>query len=75
MTTKRNNNDKRPINQYAKYSGMGFQMLGIIALGVWGGVRLDARFNTQTPVFTIVLSLLSVAASLYVVLKDFLIKK
>ncbi len=70
MTTKRNNNNN--INGYAKYSGMVFQMLGIIVLGVFGGKKLDSYFEYNFPVFTVVLSLLSVFAALYVVLKDFI---
>jgi ATP synthase protein I len=75
MTKKRNSNANRNINQYAKYSGIGFQMLGIIVFGVWAGVKLDDRFQTSKPVFTIVLSVLGVFAALYVVLKDFIIKR
>ena len=42
-------------------------MLGIIALGTWGGIRLDARLDIS-PLFTIVLSLGSIAVSMYMVI-------
>jgi hypothetical protein len=54
---------------------MAFQMGGIIALGVWGGIELDKYFPiSKFPVFTISLSLLSVFASIYFVIKDLLKK-
>lgn len=55
---------------YMKYSGMAIQMGAIILIGVWGGQKLDARFETETPWFTVGLSLFSIFAALYVVLKD-----
>lgn len=62
------NNDLKDLNNYARYSGLAFEMLGIIALGTWGGVRLDARLDIS-PLFTIVLSLGSIAVSMYMVIK------
>jgi len=49
---------------------MGIQMAVIIGLGCWGGYKLDKIYNNKTPIFTIVLSLLSIFAALYFVLKD-----
>jgi len=50
---------------------MAFQMGITIALGVWGGMKLDQHFPiTRFPVFTITLSLLSVFVSIYFVIKD-----
>ena len=57
---------------YMKYSGMAFQMGGIILFGVWVGKKLDEHFSTSTPWFTVVMALFSVFAALYIVLKDFL---
>ena len=68
--------DKKPaFNNLAKYSGMVFQMGVIIALGVWAGIKLDEKFPiAKFPVFTMTLSLFSVFASMYWVIKD-LMKK
>ncbi|MBW6502216.1 MAG: AtpZ/AtpI family protein, partial [Bacteroidales bacterium] len=46
------------LQNYARYSGMAFQMIVIIGLATWGGVKLDELLSMKTPVFTIVLSLL-----------------
>ena len=68
--------DKKPeYNSLAKYSGMAFQMGITIALGLWGGIKLDEYFGLKKfPAFTIVLSLLSVIASMYIVIKGVLKK-
>lgn len=61
-------NDKlKNVNNYAKYSGVAFEMLGITFLGVWGGIKLDASIDTK-PLFTIVLSLGAVAAAMYMII-------
>jgi F0F1-type ATP synthase assembly protein I len=60
----KNDDLKNDLPNYAKYSGVAFEMLGIIVLGVWGGIKLDARFDTK-PLFTLVLSLVAVALAIY----------
>jgi F0F1-type ATP synthase assembly protein I len=60
------------IRDFAKYSGLAFQMIGIILITVWGGTKLDKLTGWHTPVFTIILSLLGVFAAIYTAIKDFL---
>ncbi|MDZ4822927.1 MAG: AtpZ/AtpI family protein [Flavobacteriales bacterium] len=50
---------------------MATQMGITIFLGVWGGQKLDKYFQTKTPWFTLLLSLVSVGIALYAVIKDF----
>ncbi|MCD4790074.1 MAG: AtpZ/AtpI family protein [Bacteroidales bacterium] len=72
---KKNDQKKNYLNDYAKYSSIALQMLVIILLGVFGGVKLDEWLNLQFPVFTVILSLLSVTIAIYSVVKDLLKKK
>lgn len=65
---------KRPSNSYLKYSGMAFQMGAIIFIGVFGGFKLDQWLELKTPIFTLILSLVSVFAAIYLSIKDFLKK-
>ena len=60
------------VKDFARYSGMAFQMIGIILVTTWGGVELDKLTGFKTPVFTIVLSLLGVFAAIYIAVKDFI---
>lgn len=58
---------------YLKYSGIGFQMIATILLGVLIGMFLDNKFETDN-IFTAIFSLIFVVIALYVVLKDFIKK-
>lgn len=55
----------RTAKSYLHYSGMGFQMAAIIGLGTYGGWWIDQRTGWEFPLFTIVLSLGSIAMALY----------
>jgi hypothetical protein len=66
------NEKQKPLNAYAKYSGLAIQMALIIGGGCYGGYKLDEYYHNETPIFTIILSLSSIAISMYLVLKDFI---
>jgi ATP synthase protein I len=72
----RKNPDKNPENdglpEYGRYTSIGVQMIVIILVTVWGGMKLDKLFGLKTPVFTIILSLLGVFAAIYTAIKDFI---
>lgn len=64
-------NEKKPLNEYLKYSGLAMQMGITIGLATWAGVSLDAYFGfDKVPVFTLILVLLSIFASLYVLIRQ-----
>lgn len=56
------------VKPYLKYSGLAFQMIGIMMLAAYGGIKLDEHFQTQNPWFTIALLLLAVVASMVLVI-------
>ena len=60
---------RQKTSSYAQYSSIAFQMLGTIGLGVWGGMKLDEWRGNQLPVWTIVLSLTAIGASLYLFIR------
>lgn len=60
----------KPLHKAAKYTGMGFQMLGIIALGTFIGIELDERSEGDFPLWTLILSLASVFIALYTTLRE-----
>ncbi len=60
---------------YVKYSGLVFQMLGIIIFGVLAGRKIDNYFSLNKPIFSGIFALSATALALYVALKDFLIPK
>lgn len=68
----RKNLENKGMKDFARYSGIAFQMLGIILVTTWGGIKLDKLAGFEKPVFTIILSLLGVFAAIYTAIKDFL---
>ena len=55
---------------FVQFSGIAFQMLGTIGLGVWAGMKLDAWQSNARPIWTIVLSLTAIGASLYLFIRQ-----
>jgi predicted MFS family arabinose efflux permease len=72
---KKSNLPKKQLSNYAKYSGMAVQMAAIIVGGVLGGIQLDKWLALKFPVFTLVLTLLSVFLAMYYFIKDVIKKK
>ncbi|MEX8546916.1 MAG: AtpZ/AtpI family protein [Mucilaginibacter sp.] len=58
------------MNNYIKYSALGFQMIIIIGLFSFAGYKTDQVMHHQTQWVTAVLSLCGVFVSLYIVLKS-----
>ncbi|WP_192822904.1 AtpZ/AtpI family protein [Rufibacter sp. LB8] len=56
------------VKPYLKYSGLAFQMIGIMAVAALGGRKLDAYFENEIPWWTLVLLLVAVVASMYKVI-------
>ena len=48
---------KKKTANYMKYAGLGFQMAAIFFIGIYGGKKLDAYFENETPYITILLIL------------------
>ena len=60
---------KRAAN-YMRYSALGFQMMGIIMAGVFGGYYLDKYLELGFPIFTLCLSLFGIGAAMYFLFKE-----
>jgi len=52
-----------------KYSSIVFQMIATICLGTWAGIKLDEHFQVENQLFTIFLTLFSVIAAMYLVIR------
>ncbi len=65
-------NENSPLQTYARYSGMAFQMIAIILIATWIGTRIDKWLTLETPVFTLVLALLGVFGGIYISVRDFI---
>lgn len=61
--------EKDRLRIVAKYTSAAFQLAAVIVIGAFGGRYLDNSLQTS-PIFTIILMLVSVAAALYLFIKD-----
>lgn len=72
----RKKTEKSPLSKglydFGKYSGLAFQMLAIIGVMTWCGIKLDKILGLANPVFTVILSLLGVFAGIYTAVRDFI---
>lgn len=66
------NQENKGLRDFGKFSGLAFQMILIILVMTWGGIKLDKLLGLSTPVFTIILSLLGVFAGIYAAVRDFI---
>lgn len=58
------------LNSYARFTGVGFQMLVTIGLGVFIGYKLDERYPNEYQLYTIIFSLLFIGIALYSVIRQ-----
>ena len=60
--------EKGKLQSYLKYSGLAFQMLVVLGVAAYGGLKLDAYVANTNPWFTIVFMLAGVIGSIYKVI-------
>jgi F0F1-type ATP synthase assembly protein I len=63
---------KKPLDNFIQYSSLGFEMLVIICVGVWLGIKLDHWLTMSFPLFTLLFMVLSVIGAIYHVIRKFL---
>lgn len=66
---KEKNNGQQGLSAYSRYSTIAIQMVVIIIITTLGGVKLDRWAGTE-PWLTVILSLLGVAAAMWLVIKE-----
>lgn len=61
---------KKPLNSYARFSGIAIQMFAIIGIGTYIGVKLDEHYPNEHDLFSVSLSLASVILSIVFVIRQ-----
>ena len=59
-----------PLKQYAKYTGIAFQMVAIMAVSTWLGLKVDALLNLQFPLFTLIFIITALGLLLYKIIRS-----
>ena len=61
--------EEKPKNSSAlRYAGWGTQMLVLLGLAVWGGIKLDQRIGIKA-LFVVIFPMIALIASLYQLIK------
>jgi len=63
-------NKNKSSNDYVRYSALAFEMFALILAAVLGGRWLDKQLELENPVFTLILSLVSVIAAVFLLIKS-----
>ncbi len=61
---------KKRHNNYARFSGIAFQMAATIFAGVYIGTKLDEKYPNEWSIYTLICSLVFTFAALYAVIKQ-----
>lgn len=62
-------NKNKSSNDYARYSALAFEMFALILAAVLGGRWLDKYWELKHPIMTLILSLFSVIAAIFLLIK------
>ena len=63
---------KKKLDHFIRYSSLAFEMIAIMAFGVFAGYKIDEWLQLSFPAFTLALMILSVIAAIYHAIKNFL---
>ncbi len=62
-------NKNKSSNDYARYSALAFEMFALILAAVLGGRWLDKQWGLENPIMTLILSLVSVIAAIFLLIR------
>ena len=71
---KPNNKEGSKNSTVMKYAAVGTQMMVLLGLGVFGGMKLDEKLRT-TPLFLVLFPVLALSLSLYQLYRQLINKK
>ena len=70
MTDFKENKQKKDASNFAKYSGIAFQMLATIGAMTFIGYKIDEYKQSKQPIFTAIFGLIGVIVSLIQVVRS-----
>lgn len=75
MSDSEENKQGKEATNFARYTGIGFQMLAIIGVMTFIGYKIDSYRHSEKLFFTAIFGLLGVIVSLYQVVRSLNIKE
>jgi len=70
MAKKESENKRKADTAYLKYSAAAFQMLAVIGLSVYAGIKLDDHFQHELRWITALLGIFGVILAIYFLIKQ-----
>lgn len=70
MTDFKESKKKKDLGNFAKYSGIAFQMLATIGIMSYIGYKIDESKQSKQPIFTAIFGIIGVIASLIQVVRS-----
>lgn len=65
-----NDDGKQKVNTYLKFTSLALQMAILITAAALGGRWLDEKQDNELPIWTLVLILIAIFASLYQIIRE-----
>ena len=59
-----------PLKQYARYTGIAFQMMAVMGISAWLGLKTDEFFDLQFPAFTLTFIIAALGLVLYKIVRS-----
>lgn len=72
MIQSKNHKPRKQIDNFIRYSGLAFEMIAIMGMGVFMGIKIDQWLMLTFPAFTLGFMILSVAGAIYHAIRKFL---
>jgi hypothetical protein len=74
MNLQKPNNKKKGVDDFIRYSNLGFEMVAIIAIGTFAGYKIDDWMKNEFRGFTLGLLIVSVVLSIFYGVRNLLKK-
>ena len=72
MNQDKDQKPKKKLDDFIRYSSLGFEMIVIMGVGTFAGVKIDQWLDLKFPAFTLGLMILAVAGAIYHAIRKFL---
>jgi len=63
---------KKKVDDFMQYSSLAFEMIVIMGIGVFAGIKIDQWLDLSFPAFTLGMMILSVIGAIYHAIRKFL---
>jgi hypothetical protein len=63
---------KKKLDDFIRYSSLAFEMIAIMGLGTWLGMKIDQWLDLKFPAFTLGLMILAVIGAIYHAIRKFI---